>query len=70
MSEPEYVKLLQVVVATWGIIGLALLIAPGQVLEGLTRGRVLFSRGIILFFRLAGALSVAGACSSLFFWHR
>lgn len=69
MSQTEFTKLIQVAIATWGLLGLAFLIAPERVLEALTRGRVVFSRGAILFFRLAGALSVLGACSRLFLWH-
>ncbi|HLV95147.1 MAG TPA: hypothetical protein VKS44_08135 [Candidatus Acidoferrales bacterium] len=69
MSETEFGKLIQVILATWGLFGLALLFAPGRVLETLTRGRVLFSRGTLLFLRLVGALSVLGACSRLFIWH-
>lgn len=69
MSQTEFTKLIQVAIATWGLLGLACLIAPERVLEALTRGRVAFSRGTILFFRLAGALSVLGALSRLFFWH-
>jgi hypothetical protein len=69
MSQTEYAKVLQVAVAGWGVLGLALLFAPGKVLGALTRGRVLFSRGTILFFRLAGTASAIGACYMLFFLH-
>jgi hypothetical protein len=68
MNGTELTKLIQVAIATWGLLGLILLIAPGRVLESLTHGRVLFSRGIILLFRLVGALSLLGACSKLFIW--
>jgi hypothetical protein len=68
MSQTEYTRVLQIAVAAWGVFGLALLLAPRRVLGFLLQGRVLFSRGTILFFRLAGAASVFGACYRVF-WH-
>jgi hypothetical protein len=66
VSETELAKLVQVVIATVGLFGLSLLLAPRAVLEYLTRERARFSPAAIVFFRLAGALVVAGACFKLF----
>jgi hypothetical protein len=68
VKETEFVKLGQVLIATFGLLGLALLLAPRTVLGVLTRGHLQLSRATILFFRLVGALGVLGACARLF-WH-
>lgn len=69
MSQMEYARVLQVVVAVWGLFGLVLLFAADKLLASLSERRLLFSRGTVLFFRLAGAASVFGACYRLFFRH-
>lgn len=69
MSQMEYAKVLQIIVAIWGLFGLALLFAADRVLANVSGRRLSFSGGTVLFFRLAGAASAFGACYRLFFWH-